>query len=84
MDQAALKAVLSAAFQQRRKMLRQSLKSMLRPGQTLPEEFATRRPGEVSLSFCLRDPVCFVAWDATESARGCPEGGVSMVVSLSA
>ncbi|CAM9870352.1 unnamed protein product, partial [Pylaiella littoralis] len=46
-NQACLKSVLSAAFQQRRKMLRQSLKSLLRAGQTLPEEFATRRPEQL-------------------------------------
>ena len=46
-NQACLKSVLSSAFQQRRKMLRQSLKPLLRAGQALPEEFATRRPEQV-------------------------------------
>lgn len=46
-NQACLKSVLSSAFQQRRKMLRQSLKPLLRAGQMLPEEFATRRPEQV-------------------------------------
>ncbi|CAN0460026.1 unnamed protein product, partial [Ectocarpus sp. 12 AP-2014] len=46
-NQACLKSVLSSAFQQRRKMLRQSLKPLLRAGQTLPEEFATRRPEQL-------------------------------------
>lgn len=52
-NQAALKSVLSAAFQQRRKMLRQSLKPLLRAGQTLPDEFATKRPEQL-------DPWAFV------------------------
>lgn len=46
-NQSCLKTVLSSAFQQRRKMLRQSLKPLLRAGQTLPEEFATKRPEHV-------------------------------------
>eukprot|EP00903_Cladosiphon_okamuranus_P012074 g11335.t1 len=53
-NQACLKSVLSSAFQQRRKMLRQSLKPLLRAGQTLPEEFATRRPEQL-------EPLEFVA-----------------------
>lgn len=44
---AKLRTVLNTAFRQRRKMLRQSLKSILN-GQTLPEEFATRRPEELA------------------------------------
>lgn len=47
MDQSCLKRVLSLAFQQRRKMLRQSLKPLLQGGKTLPEEFATKRPEQV-------------------------------------
>lgn len=59
-NQACLKSVLSSAFQQRRKMLRQSLKPLLRAGQTLPEEFATRRPEQVMtrivrLLVCVRE-----------------------------
>jgi len=41
-----LRQVLKTTFQQRRKMLRQSLKPLLKehPGVELPEEFATKRP----------------------------------------
>jgi hypothetical protein len=41
--------VLTTSFQQRRKMLRQSLKNLLASrDMTLPEEWATRRPEELS------------------------------------
>lgn len=48
-DPGALKQVLSLSFQQRRKMLRQSLKGLLaqRGLPPLPEEWATRRPEEL-------------------------------------
>lgn len=40
--------VVKVAFNQRRKMLRGSLKSLLQNGMTLPEEFATKRPEQLS------------------------------------
>ena len=43
---AKLRTVLNTAFRQRRKMLRQSLKSILN-GKPCPEEFATKRPEEL-------------------------------------
>ncbi|OEH79389.1 dimethyladenosine transferase [Cyclospora cayetanensis] len=43
-DAKDLKRVLFAAFGQRRKMLRQSLKSILPPGVSVPEEFGALRP----------------------------------------
>ncbi|CAM9888671.1 unnamed protein product [Chrysoparadoxa australica] len=46
-DQEALRKVLSTAFQQRRKMLRQSLKHILQ-GKTLPDKFATKRPEQLT------------------------------------
>lgn len=41
-----LRTVLTTAFRQRRKMMRQSLKGILQ-GKQLPEEWATRRPEEL-------------------------------------
>ena len=47
-DPAALKQVLNLSFQQRRKMLRQSLKGLLAARDiTLDEEWATKRPEEL-------------------------------------
>jgi len=46
-DARKLRTVLTTAFRQRRKMLRQSLKSVLN-GQPCPEAYATRRPEELA------------------------------------
>ncbi|CAM9468264.1 unnamed protein product, partial [Heterosigma akashiwo] len=48
---ATLRKVLNTSFQQRRKMLRQSLKPLLKEiggGFTLPEEWATKRPQQLT------------------------------------
>ena len=55
-DPADLRTVLNAAFQQRRKMLRGSLKGLINSvgGQPLPEEWGKSRPEEL-------DPRAFLA-----------------------
>ncbi|KAG5184816.1 S-adenosyl-L-methionine-dependent methyltransferase [Tribonema minus] len=47
-DRGDLKKVLSTAFQQRRKMLRQSLRPLLTEGVTLPEKFSALRPEQLT------------------------------------
>jgi 16S rRNA (adenine1518-N6/adenine1519-N6)-dimethyltransferase len=77
-NQADLRRVLTKAFQQRRKMLRQSLKSLLKPGQELPEAFATRRPEHLSpLEFVALTK--FLYGDSDEVPLGTPvwRGGVT-------
>ena len=46
-DPRRLRTVVTTAFRQRRKMLRQSLKGILN-GETLPDRFATKRPEELA------------------------------------
>ncbi|CAM9910691.1 unnamed protein product, partial [Phaeothamnion confervicola] len=47
-DPRSLRLVLGTAFQQRRKMLRQSLRGVVPAGRELPAEFAARRPEQLT------------------------------------
>lgn len=48
-DESLFRHVVKTSFNQRRKMLRGSLKPLLKPGQQLPEPFPTMRPEQLSI-----------------------------------